>query len=124
MTAGRPHLHVFGFESPKSPNVSVIIDREALRAVAQVIDYFVNGSVVGAKNDAVVDIRQEDHRAAVIKARVKFAWCKANFAHSPVHVLIPYSPGLFRAIHVVSQLESMCFSCHTVVPVPLRQPHI
>ena len=81
-------------------NVSLIINHEVLRAGVQVIDYLVDGRIVGAKNDAVVNIHQEDYQAMVIKARVNLLGVKP-ISH------VPWSMYLF-------QTRSACFWPYTL----------
>ena len=47
---------------------------EILSAVAQVCDDLINGFVVGAEDDAIIDVDQEDDGLTVVQARVELAW--------------------------------------------------
>ena len=99
-------LHLY---SQKVADVALVIDSESLGASMQVGDHPVDGLIIRAKNNAVVDVYKEHDRPTVTEASVKFAWRKADFMHALVHVFVPYTASLFLAIHIAYQLESMCF---------------
>ena len=102
-------------------NFSLIINCEILGAVAQIGHHLFYGFVVRAKDDAIVDVYQEDKRSMAIQARVELAQCKTDCPHPLVHVLVPHSSCLLLPTHVAFEYEHVEFSCHAFLFVPLWQ---
>ena len=102
-------------------NFPLIIEGEILSAVVQLGDDLINGFVVGAKDDLIIDVDQEDDGLMVVQARVELARRKTDRLHPLVHVLIPHSSSLLLPIHIAFELKHVSFSSHFFLFVSLGQ---
>ena len=60
-------LHLYAQEVP---NVALVIDGESLGACMQVSDHCINGPIIEAKDNTVIDVDQEDDWPTVIETWV------------------------------------------------------
>ena len=89
-----------------------------------VSDHLIDGPIVRAENDAVINVDQEDYGPTVIETWVKFAWREADFVHALVHVFVPYMASLLLTIQTLYQLKYVHLSRHPIAFVSLWQPHV
>ena len=116
-----PIIQFLDLDTQEITNFLLVIEGEILGAVAQISHHLINGFVVVAKDDVIIDVHQEDDRIAVIQARVELVWGKTDCPHPLVHVLVPHSSCLRLPLHVVFELEHVEFSGHVFLFVSLWQ---
>ena len=84
-----PVAEVLNLNAQEVTDVSLIINSEAVSACSQVHDDGIDRASVGAEDDAVIDVDQEDDCPAAVKTWIEGAWLETYFLHALVHVFIP-----------------------------------